>query len=795
MKHIFRSKAIVWFPRTLDGFVDFILVVFTVPPEILARGPLAFEAYNNALAEGKTCVKRVPLMLIGQDRSGKTSLKKSLKGTIFNPEEDSTVGIDVDRYHFKVTSDIWITGKKDEESTPDAEAISFEHNTARLVAEKLMAVEEETRACAGSGEFEITDMLMETQLHESSTGPEPSEPSFRDSTPTDIIQEPVAPAEEVPDSTEQTPEDDTLVATQVQMSHFEEIAIRTKTLLQNGWVENSDDIHSIMWDFAGQSVYYVTHPLFLTARAIYLLVYDLSQNPHDIAKPVVRQGVYQKIQDNCSLKTNLDYLDFWMTSVASLASQDKDNDVDHESEVLPKKLPAVFLVCTHADKPYSDCDPFELANEIFGTLKDKPYGPQLADVFVVDNTKSGSEFECPEVARLRKVVLAVAKELPHVNEVIPIKWLRYEKCLESLKNERHHCISLAQAKDVASKMCIINKDSEILTLLNFLHDLRLLIHFDDTSKLNDVVVLDPQWLIDVFKKVITVRPYHWKEKKYVDLWCKLEKEGILEEELLKHVWSSLIPQTETCESLIAIMEKFSLLCPWPLQKGVSCSKQYLVPSMLKSHPPKAISDLVASAQIPSLFLKFETGQVPAGFFPRLVLEFSQWCSDRFPRQATPQFFKNFARFHILPGEARSVVLLCHSFSIEFLILTGKETFDASDVISARDVRNQLPSMIDCMRNKFFWIKNVACELSFLCPVCCQGRAVNYCQNHDAESCRQEECLHFFPDSKLGNNIQVFCDRSATAQDIRVSVGHFAPWFPSEDVKVSKCCVKEKVRQE
>ncbi|XP_020609160.1 uncharacterized protein LOC110047753, partial [Orbicella faveolata] len=159
-----------------------------------------------------------------------------------------------------------------------------------------------------------------------------------------------------------------------------------------------------------------------------------------------------------------------------------------------------------------------------------------------------------------------------------------------------------------------------------------------------------------------------------------------------------------------------------------------------------------------------------------------WCSDRFPRQAAPQFFKNFARFHILPGEARSVVLLCHSFSIEFLILTGKETFDASDVISARDVRNQLPSMIDCMRNKFFWITNVACELSFLCPVCCQGRAVNYCQNHDAESCRQEECLHFFPDSKLGNNIQVFCDRSATAQDIRVSVGHFAPWFPSEDVK-------------
>jgi len=769
--------------RTFERFTDCILLFVAAPPEILARGQLALEVYNNALAEGKASVKRVPLMLIGQDRSGKTSLKKSLRGIIFDPDEDSTVGIDVDRYHFKVTTDTWMTGMKDEESTSDAEAISFEHNAARLVAERLIdsLIESERRADVGSENYglEMTENAIETQLREISSGPEPID-----------SKRPDPPAVEVPDSTELSTEGDAHFITQVQMSDFEEIAGRTETLLQDGWSENSGDVHSIMWDFAGQSVYYVTHPLFLTARAIYLLVYDLSQDPHEKAMPVVKQGVYKKIQDNFSQKTNLDYLDFWMTSVSSLASQDKDNDVDHASEVLPKKLPAVFLVCTHADKPYSSgCDAAELAIEIFGTLKEKPYGPQLVDVFVVDNTKSGSEFECLEVARLRKAVLAVAKELPHVNEVIPMKWLRYEKCLEILKNRRHHCISLAQAKQLASQVGIMNKDSEFLTLLNFLHDLRVLVHFDDTPELDDVVVLDPQWLIDVFKKVITVRSYHSKERQYFHLWRKLERKGILEETLLNHVWSSLIPQTETCESLIAIMEKFSLLCPWPLQEDASCSKQYLVPSMLKSHPPKGISDLVASAQIPSLFLKFETGQVPAGFFPRLVLEFFQWCNP-FPRQAAPQFFNNFARFHILPGEGRSLVLLCHSFFIEFLILTGNETFDTSDVISARDVRNKLASTIDCMQNKFFWLKNVACELSFLCPVCCQGLAVIHCYNHDTESCRQEECLHFFPDSRLRNDKQVSCDRSATARDIRVSVEDFAPWFPTEDGKVSKWRVKE-----
>ena len=115
----------------------FSIVPFTVPPEIRARGPQALEAYNNALAEGQACVKRVPLMIVGQDRSGKTSVKKSLKGICFNPHEDSTLGIEVDRYDFKVTTEIWKTGEKDEEANTGTTVTSFEYNAARWVADKL----------------------------------------------------------------------------------------------------------------------------------------------------------------------------------------------------------------------------------------------------------------------------------------------------------------------------------------------------------------------------------------------------------------------------------------------------------------------------------------------------------------------------------------------------------------------------------------------------------------------------------------------------------------------------------
>ena len=44
-------------------------------------------------------------MLIGQGGAGKTSTKKSLKGIRFDPNEDRTVGIDVDPSHFKVSTE------------------------------------------------------------------------------------------------------------------------------------------------------------------------------------------------------------------------------------------------------------------------------------------------------------------------------------------------------------------------------------------------------------------------------------------------------------------------------------------------------------------------------------------------------------------------------------------------------------------------------------------------------------------------------------------------------------------
>ena len=795
-----------------------------VPLEINLRGRPALEAYKKALTEGRACVKRVPVMLIGQDHSGKTSLKNSLMGKPFNPDEDSTVGIDVDPSYFKVSSEIWKAGERTEnnQATNDVEALSFEHHAARLVAKDLKEEMRDTKSMrpkniesnkessldvsssSSSNTAELTvDMRKSETFSKTSRDAAESIHTSKDRK-VDVRKR----VQETSSDPTQRREEHSPLALPKIPNEVETLV--TKLLQEVEKVQDEEDIYSVLWDFGGQFVYYATHPLFITAKAMYLLVHDLSQDPYDKAESVVKQGMYKKILDNQGAKTNLDYLYSWMASIASLASQDEHQHVRSglRSEVLRSELniPPVFLVCTHADEPYDGrADPFVLARELFCSLQTKPYKNHLhEDVFVVDNTKSGHKSECSEVKRLREKVLAVAQDLPQMKEAIPIKWLKYEKTLQVTAKEGHKWISLEMAKHIASEVCNINDDQEFVTLLNFLHDQRILIHFDDTPVLNNLVVLDIQWLVDVFKRVITVKPsYDQEEIVFKDLWLRLQSTGILDEKLLEHQWSPLLDNRDTAVSLLEIIEKFSLLCPWP-SNDASCDKQYLVPSMLMSHPPQDIIELVASAQIPSLFLKFESGHVPQGLFPRLVLQYFQWGKNEFWSSENPQLYHNFVRFYTSGDEDCSVILLCHFSSIEVVVHRGNLSsnltdsfqsklnisvdihYDAFEVACARAVRRHLGLMLECMRKEFCWLRNMKYEVGVMCPVCCQGRLLKYCCTHHKQGCEQEECLHFWSESDLRSNKQFLrCRKCATAKFNKVHVKQIAPWIETPGEQVNK----------
>lgn len=119
------------------SFSFLVTVLLIVPVEIRARGAEAELAYRNALLEGKVNVCRARLLIIGQDRAGKTSLKKSLIGRPFDPKEPSTDVLEVNPLKFELSVEQVVEWKAvgDDNKEPQSPE---DRCVARLVAENMM---------------------------------------------------------------------------------------------------------------------------------------------------------------------------------------------------------------------------------------------------------------------------------------------------------------------------------------------------------------------------------------------------------------------------------------------------------------------------------------------------------------------------------------------------------------------------------------------------------------------------------------------------------------------------------
>ena len=748
-------------------------------------------------------------MIIGQARTGKTSLKKSLKGELFNPHEGSTEGIETDPSYFKVTTDVWRTGSNSKDTETEPEFL-LDRQVAQNIAKGLKE-EERLGDPSRSGtkpsvkDFKVVERSEANSPHTERSAKSSSnriEPSLQDSKVVENAKAPplrtelsVQPEEPKTSSsvTEQIESDPSPEDSKDHQKVPENVAALVQELLKdNKKFMEGDNMHSVIWDFGGQSVFYDTHPIFLTKKAIYILVHDLSRHPYQKADAPVKQGMYEDIEDTDCQKTNFDYLDFWMSSIYSLVSK----NTNRQKTSSPEKLPPVFLACTHADEPYTKKG--NPSKEIYGALKDKIYRDLLKGFFVVDNTKSGSSDECQGVKKLRESLLSVAKELPQMKEKIPLKWLKYEKVLYLLMSKGRERISIEEARQIAKDDCGIDDDVKFRTVLNFLSDQKVLITFNELPELESMVILNPQWLVDVFKEVITFKSFNTTENSVERLWKDFETTGILDRKVLDHAWRRFIYDQETCKSLIAIMERFSLLCPWPSE---GTTEQYLVPSMLRSPPTDDVLKLLASAQIPSLFVRFESRRVPPGLFSRLILLFHKWTQERWMSPIKPVLFNNVALFHICPHNATSLVLLCHSSSIEIVLCVGdgvaladEASFSCEvDRNVSRDIHRQMRLFLECMRKEFFWLEHMRYEMCVSCPVCSLQKGSSKCRKHCVSGC---DCLHLLSDLEMQN--LPYCERPVVCGDRRIFKAMFVPWFSFSDEEEGKisltkvcCCLFQK----
>ena len=98
-------------------------------------GQRAQLAYKKTLRGGFVNVYRGRILLIGQDRAGKTSLKKSLLGLPFDPKEQSTEGIEVQASTCEIEIEQVKNWHSTHENKPGLE--EYFRDISRIVAEKM----------------------------------------------------------------------------------------------------------------------------------------------------------------------------------------------------------------------------------------------------------------------------------------------------------------------------------------------------------------------------------------------------------------------------------------------------------------------------------------------------------------------------------------------------------------------------------------------------------------------------------------------------------------------------------
>ena len=175
-----------------------------------------------------------------------------------------------------------------------------------------------------------------------------------------------------------------------------------------------------LWDFAGQHLYYTCYPVFLSSRAVYLLVYNLNKGLNEKALPCFRRGLFDIHLNNASDETNLENLLSWLVTVSSICSSQSETTEGETKEAdLPYSRPPVFIVGTHADKKQHK-EIMEMESQIMKEISSKDYESHVISYCSVDNTQGSSD---EGVAALQKEIIELLKKEPYMGEEIPIRFV------------------------------------------------------------------------------------------------------------------------------------------------------------------------------------------------------------------------------------------------------------------------------------------------------------------------------------------------------------------------------------
>ena len=409
----------------------------------------------------------------------------------------------------------------------------------------------------------------------------------------------------------------------------EEIINKIVAQAQSVATAKSDDEPEVLihiWDCGGQPVFLDVIPLFLTSRSVFLLLFNAAEDLNGRLKLVTRHEG-EIICEEQQSRSQIDLLSQWMAAIhaqaqggVAIAGQDSVSACT-ELPTHPKIIP----VGTHGDQlAFESSDPEQRKKGILKQLDDVYQGKAFYDLFldgpgvIVDNSTAGKgEKEDPGFEQIRNSIKDLAQSKLTVST--PINWVLFRKIFQEASDRMKKPIFKMQECLAIANECDIQVDS-LPSVLNFYHQYGVLLYYGAVSSFREVVIANPQWLVDQFGKLLSIQRHKKTHGEKIP-WKRLREEGILLEILYKEVWKDSGAPVPP-QSLMDLLEHFLLAAPVKtgLPNHYDC-REYFIPCMLGMRPD--INTPLIRAQQPvktaaPLHLVFNTGYIPPGFFVRLA---------------------------------------------------------------------------------------------------------------------------------------------------------------------------------
>jgi GTPase SAR1 family protein len=652
------------------------------------------QAFDEVLASGASApLGRAKATMAGPGRAGKSATVRSLLGKKFDPNLESTVGADASQSCVVERTGQIVGWKEKQESH-----LELAEHAARAVAARLVAAATGASSSASSttnkrgsvmgmmGKSETKPATPSAAAAVAASAPsKPAETKPPAQSSAKASEKPPVPSAStpVPTSREQTqprrasfveqaanmvrrmsasltggdsskssepevkkdpnlgsgepvivPVENVAIKDDQAMMCYDENLVGEAMNMANSGDEKGKIALSI-WDLGGQDVFYALHHLYLTRYGVYLCIFDMRA---------------MTSSDEKVRAESMNYTNFWLRSIQMHAPGAPVFLIGTFKDVVPslEKHEEIDAIFARSLKPLKLCPTLVLNEQ-----------DNLA-FWPIDNTKGGAD---EVIVRLRTAILESVGKMDFISMKIPLAWTMM---LDKMMATKKRNITMREVIDIAEHQCGITNRAHVTGMLRLFHELGMLLYFEKTAELREIVVLDPQWLVDAITMVIRdfkLHPYLDKKlqsdlrHKYADEFQQLVDNAITSVGLLHRLWKGEDSESETDltrrKFLASLMEDMTLSCPWrfgeqyaaegdeddkDVMRNLPPPNAFLISCNLRLFREKAIEDAIrgkiekniftidldslsekkSSRNMNMFVVDFSSSFLPIGFFDRLI---------------------------------------------------------------------------------------------------------------------------------------------------------------------------------